>query len=187
MSHPVFKGLSHKLSRTAFLFTLDTVPFSNADRLLTDCECMIFSQHQTAQTSIWRWTSLPISQVHSYTTLQGHLWLLGLLTAIKPRCRAHADTFTRGGPSTSENRTMSAVLLWRTTAMNNKVITHELYHQRTDWQCMFTESTVKLKFHWDQFPRNFPVANVTGKSPTSYEEAGDYQTISTCPYGLACR
>jgi len=31
---------------------------------------------------------------------------------------------------------------------------------------------VKLKFHWDQFPRNFPVANVTGKSPTSYEEVG---------------
>ena len=30
----------------------------------------------------------------------------------------------------------------------------------------------KLKFHWDQFPRNFPVANVTGKSPTSYEEVG---------------
>ena len=29
---------------------------------------------------------------------------------------------------------------------------------------------VNLKFHWDQFPRNFPVANVTGKSPTSYEE-----------------
>ena len=29
---------------------------------------------------------------------------------------------------------------------------------------------LKLKFHWDQFPRNFPVANVTGKSPTSYEE-----------------
>ena len=32
--------------------------------------------------------------------------------------------------------------------------------------------SVKLKFHWDQFPRNFPVANVTGKSPTSYEEVG---------------
>jgi len=31
---------------------------------------------------------------------------------------------------------------------------------------------LKLKFHWDQFPRNFPVANVTGKSPTSYEEVG---------------
>ena len=30
----------------------------------------------------------------------------------------------------------------------------------------------KLKFHWDQFPRNFPVANVTGKSPTSYEKSG---------------
>jgi len=29
---------------------------------------------------------------------------------------------------------------------------------------------VKLKFHWDQFPRNFLVANVTEKSPTSYEE-----------------
>ena len=29
---------------------------------------------------------------------------------------------------------------------------------------------IKLKFHWDQFPRNFPVAKVTGKSPTSYEE-----------------
>jgi len=61
---------------------------------------------------------------------------------------------------------------------------------------------VKLKFHWDQFPRNLiPVANVTGKSPTSYEkvgrvasllrgsyeEAGDFQTISTCQDGLACR
>ena len=31
---------------------------------------------------------------------------------------------------------------------------------------------IKLKFHWDQFPRNFPVANVTGKSPTSYELVG---------------
>ena len=30
----------------------------------------------------------------------------------------------------------------------------------------------KLKFHWDQFPRNFPVANVTGKSPTSYVKSG---------------
>ena len=29
---------------------------------------------------------------------------------------------------------------------------------------------MKLKFHLDQFPRNFPVANVTEKSPTSYEE-----------------
>ena len=62
-----------------------------------------------------------------------------------------------------------------------------------------TSRVVKLKFHWDQFPRNFPVANVMGKSPTSYEkvgrvtsllwesyeEAGDFQTISTCPDGLA--
>ena len=31
-------------------------------------------------------------------------------------------------------------------------------------------STIKLKLHWDQFPRNFPVANVTGKSPACYEE-----------------
>ena len=63
-------------------------------------------------------------------------------------------------------------------------------------------SSLKLKFHCDQFPRNFPVANVTGKSPTSYEEvgrvghvasllrgsyeeAGDFETISTCPDGLA--
>ena len=58
---------------------------------------------------------------------------------------------------------------------------------------------LQLKFHWDQFPRNFPVANVTGKSPTSYEEVGrvasllqgsyeeadDFQTISTCQDGLA--
>jgi len=58
---------------------------------------------------------------------------------------------------------------------------------------------VKLKFHWEQFPRNFPVANVTGKSSTSYEEvgrvasllrasyeeAGDFQTISICQDGLA--
>ena len=56
---------------------------------------------------------------------------------------------------------------------------------------------VKLKFHWDQFPRNFTVANVTGQLPTSYEEvgrvasllwgsyeeAGDFQTISTCQDG----
>jgi len=60
-------------------------------------------------------------------------------------------------------------------------------------------SCKQLKFHWDQFPRNFPVANVTEKSPTSYEEvgrvasllrgnyeeAGDFQTISTCQDGLA--
>ena len=39
--------------------------------------------------------------------------------------------------------------------------------------CISCHSSVKLKFHWDQFPRNFPVANVTGKSPTSYEEVGD--------------
>ena len=59
-------------------------------------------------------------------------------------------------------------------------------------------SCLQLKFHWDQFPPNFPVANVTGKSPTSYEEvgrvasllrgsyeeAGDFQTISTCQDGL---
>ena len=32
---------------------------------------------------------------------------------------------------------------------------------------------VKLKFHWHQFPRNFPVANVTGKSLTCYEEVCD--------------
>ena len=32
------------------------------------------------------------------------------------------------------------------------------------------QNFIKLKFHWDQFPRNFPVENVTGKSPTSYEE-----------------
>ena len=36
----------------------------------------------------------------------------------------------------------------------------------------FHVSALKLKFHWDQFPRNFPVANVTGKSPTSYGEVG---------------
>ena len=38
---------------------------------------------------------------------------------------------------------------------------------------VYIENSVKLKFHWDQFPRNFPVTNVTGKSPTSYEEVGD--------------
>ena len=60
----------------------------------------------------------------------------------------------------------------------------------------------KLKFRWDQFPRNFPVANVTRKSATSYGEVGrvgrvaslsrgsygevnDFQTISTCRDGLA--
>ena len=35
---PSLRELSQKLLRTAFLFT----PSSNADRLLTDCECMIF-------------------------------------------------------------------------------------------------------------------------------------------------
>ena len=40
-------------------------------------------------------------------------------------------------------------------------------HTHTNrWTC------VKLKFHWDQFSRNFAVADVTGKSPTSYEEVG---------------
>ena len=38
------------------------------------------------------------------------------------------------------------------------------------WNVAQNAAHVKLKFHWDQFPRNFPVANVTGKSPTSYEE-----------------
>ena len=50
-----------------------------------------------------------------------------------------------------------------------------------------TFSTMNLKFHWDQFPRNFPVANVTGKSPACYEEADDFQTISTRQDGLECR
>jgi len=68
----------------------------------------------------------------------------------------------------------------------------------TAWQ-LIPFGVVKLKFHWDQFSRNFPVANVTGKSPTSYEEVGrvasllrgsyekvgDFQTISTCQDGLA--
>jgi len=43
----------------------------------------------------------------------------------------------------------------------------EWYSQRLRY---WRWSAVKLKFHWDQFPRNFPVANVMGKSPTSYEE-----------------
>ena len=61
----------------------------------------------------------------------------------------------------------------------------------------FCHCCLKLKFHWDRFPRNFPVANVTGKSPNSYEEvgrvasllrgsyeeAGNFQTISTCQDG----
>ena len=67
---------------------------------------------------------------------------------------------------------------------------------------VYNANWLKLKFHWDQFPCSFPVENVTGKSPTSYEgvgrvgrvasllrgsyeEAGDFQTISTCPDGLA--
>ena len=55
----------------------------------------------------------------------------------------------------------------------------------------------KLKFHWDQFPRNLPIAMLrgshqlvmrkSGMSPASYEEADDFQTISTCPDDLACR
>ena len=40
----------------------------------------------------------------------------------------------------------------------------------TSLLCIQQQNIVKLKFHWDQFPRNFPVAIVTGKSPTSYEE-----------------
>ena len=43
---------------------------------------------------------------------------------------------------------------------------------------------IKLKFHWDQFPRNVPVANVTGKSPTSYEEVTrKLATSPTSPRG----
>jgi len=44
-----------------------------------------------------------------------------------------------------------------------------------------THYTLKLKFHWDQFPRNFPVAskNVTGKSPTSYEEVTCTRKLAT--------
>ena len=60
-------------------------------------------------------------------------------------------------------------------------------HSSKTW--LFKQTAVccadKLKFHWDQFPRNFPVANVMGKSPTSCEEADDFQTISTCQDGLA--
>jgi len=41
---------------------------------------------------------------------------------------------------------------------------------------------VKLKFHWDQFPRNFPVANVTGKSLTSYEEVSGVSGVSPACY-----
>ena len=72
--------------------------------------------------------------------------------------------------------------------------------ERKSWMSRWAPSgLLKLKFHWDQFPRNFPVADVTGKSPTSYEEvgrvasllrgsyeeAGDFLTISTCQDGLA--
>ena len=45
---------------------------------------------------------------------------------------------------------------------------------------VYNANWLKLKFHWDQFPCSFPVENVTGKSPNSYDEAGDFQTISTC-------
>jgi len=60
-----------------------------------------------------------------------------------------------------------------------------------NWQHRFNKDTatlLKLKFHWDQFPRNFPVANVTGKSPTSYEEVTRKLATfrpSTCQDGLA--
>ena len=40
-----------------------------------------------------------------------------------------------------------------------------------DHNAAFTSTDLlKHNFHWDQFPHNFPLANVTGKSPTSYEE-----------------
>jgi len=63
------------------------------------------------------------------------------------------------------------------------------------------EKTSKGQIPLGPVPRNFLVANVTRKSPTSYrlvtrksgespacyEEVGDFQTISTCPDGLAYR
>ena len=42
---------------------------------------------------------------------------------------------------------------------------------------------LKLKFHWDQFPRNFPVANVTEKSATSYEEVGHVGRVASLLQG----
>jgi len=86
---------------------------------------------------------------------------------------------------------------WKPRHKNHSVEWGSLEKQHST--CKNTASGVKLKFHWDQFPRNFRVANVTGKSPTSYEEVGrvasllrgsyeetgDFQTISTCQDGLA--
>ena len=34
---------------------------------------------------------------------------------------------------------------------------------------------LKLVFHCDQFPRNFPVANVTGKSPVTRKLRGSWR------------
>jgi len=86
---------------------------------------------------------------------------------------------------TGQTSTVTALLLKSTLAVNADVY--------------ITYKALMLKFHWDQLPRNFPVANVTGKSPTSYEEvgrvasllrgsykeAGDFQTISTRQDDLA--
>jgi len=72
-------------------------------------------------------------------------------------------------------RAWKPIKKWDTVTARRKTLLDRLDHA----------NGVKLKFHWNQFPRNFPVANVTGKSPTSYEEAGDFQTISTCQDGLA--
>jgi len=47
----------------------------------------------------------------------------------------------------------------------------------SEMEAAVNTALVKLKFHWDQFPRNFPVANVTGKSPTSYEEIGHVASL----------
>ena len=57
---------------------------------------------------------------------------------------------------TGQTPTVTALLFKSTLAVNADVY--------------ITYKALMLKFHWDQLPRNFPVANVTGKSPTSYEE-----------------
>ena len=89
------------------------------------------------------------------------------------------------------------------TVCSLRVLSQEVSKQANKYIRIRT-ALLKLKFHRDQFPRNFPVANVTGKSPTSYEEVGrvgrvasllrgsyeeadDFQTISTCQDGVSCR
>ena len=108
------------------------------------------------------------------------------LTVTASTCTSISFRGVHYGTVYLQNRMISAVSL-RLLVLLEAQIYHNFYR------------SVDLKFHWDQFPSNFPVENVTGKSPTSYEvvervasllprsyeEVGDFQTISTCQDGLA--